>query len=74
MSQWGHDFRPDYKGLAVFKRRYPSLPIMALTATATPRVQADVVTQLAARECLVFRSSFNRPNLRYVGPWVVCGY
>jgi len=65
VSQWGHDFRPDYKGLAVFKRRYPTLPVMALTATATPRVERDVVQALAIKECLRFRSSFNRPNLHY---------
>ncbi|KAL0054655.1 hypothetical protein WJX82_000488 [Trebouxia sp. C0006] len=65
VSAWGHDFRPDYKGLSVFKRKYPSVPLMALTATATPRVQHDVVQQLCLRECVVFRSSMNRSNLRY---------
>ena len=44
--------------------RYPNVPLMALTATATPRVQHDVVQQLCLRDCVVFRSSFNRPNLR----------
>ena len=44
--------------------RYPTVPLMALTATATPRVQHDVVQQLALRDCCVFRSSFNRSNLR----------
>eukprot|EP00891_Asterochloris_glomerata_P002793 jgi/Astpho2/2793/e_gw1.00050.56.1_t len=65
VSQWGHDFRPDYKGLSVFKRRYPAVPLMALTATATPRVQHDVVLQLCLSQCMLFRSSMNRPNLRY---------
>lgn len=65
MSAWGHDFRKDYKALSVFKRRYPSVPLVALTATATPRVQADVVAQLALPSALVFKSSFNRANLTY---------
>lgn len=65
VSQWGHDFRPDYKRLSVFKRRYPALPLLALTATATPRVQQDVVAALELKRCVVFRSSFNRANLTY---------
>lgn len=46
VSQWGHDFRPDYKRLSVLKDKFPRVPMMALTATATPRVRKDIVTQL----------------------------
>ncbi len=47
ISQWGHDFRPDYKRLCELRRNYPGVPIVALTATATPRVRADVLHQLS---------------------------
>lgn len=65
LSQWGHDFRPDYKELGFFKTKFPSVPIMALTATANPRVQADIIHNLKITECVKFTQSFNRPNLRY---------
>jgi hypothetical protein len=60
----GADFRKDYTRLSFFKQRFPSVPLLALTATATPRVQHDVVSQLGIHKCLMFKSSFNRPNLR----------
>lgn len=56
--------RPDYKELSLFKRRWPGVPLLALTATATPRVQEDVRLQLRIPNCVVFKSSFNRTNLR----------
>eukprot|EP00887_Chlorella_sp_A99_P000649 scaffold5.g649.t1 len=59
------DFRKDYTRLGVLKQQYPDVPLLALTATATERVQHDVVQQLAIQQCLLFKSSFNRPNLRY---------
>jgi hypothetical protein len=66
LSQWGHDFRPDYKELGMLKDRFPSVPIMALTATANHRVKQDVLFNLNIAKCLRFSQSFNRPNLRYV--------
>lgn len=66
VSVWGHDFRPDYKKLGQFKKRYPDLPVMALTATANPRVRVDVVNQLGIKNCKWFLCSFNRPNLKYI--------
>eukprot|EP01133_Synstelium_polycarpum_P008042 gene8042-9449_t len=65
VSQWGHDFRPDYKRLGMLRTKFPNLPIMALTATATERVKTDVIMNLNMRNSVVFKQSFNRPNLRY---------
>ncbi|KAA0714904.1 Bloom syndrome protein -like protein [Triplophysa tibetana] len=65
VSQWGHDFRPDYKRLHELRRMFPKVPIMALTATATPRVQKDILNQLAMTRPQVFTMSFNRNNLKY---------
>ncbi len=65
ISQWGHDFRPDYRTLKVLRNQFPSHPIIALTATATERVRVDIIEQLNLQEPKVFLSSFNRPNLTY---------
>ena len=65
VSAWGHDFRKDYKELRVFKMRYPNIPVLVLTATATTRVQEDIVQQLHIQRCIKFKLSFNRKNLQY---------
>ncbi|OMJ24350.1 ATP-dependent DNA helicase hus2/rqh1 [Smittium culicis] len=65
VSQWGHDFRPDYVLIGNYKRQYPGIPFMALTATANMRVQSDIISNLNIKGCLTLSSSFNRPNLFY---------
>lgn len=65
ISQWGHDFRPEYRQLAVLRERFPSASIHAYTATATPRVREDIVEQLKLRDPLVLVGTFDRPNLTY---------
>lgn len=65
VSQWGHDFRPDYQGLGILKQKFPETPVLALTATATSSVKEDVVQALGLVDCIIFRQSFNRPNLQY---------
>ncbi|HSN71116.1 MAG TPA: DNA helicase RecQ [Steroidobacteraceae bacterium] len=65
VSQWGHDFRPDYLGLSVLHDRYPDVPRIALTATADPETRREIVTRLALEQAVVYVSSFDRPNLRY---------
>ena len=65
ISEWGHDFRPDYRNLKILRREFPSVPLIALTATATEEVRRDIVDQLRLEDAGSFVSSFNRPNLTY---------
>lgn len=65
ISEWGHDFRPEYRELARLRGLFPSATLAAFTATATSRVQADIKTQLGLQGAASFRGSFNRPNLFY---------
>ncbi len=65
ISEWGHDFRPEYRQLQELRTLLPHAPLMALTATATERVRADILEQLHLRDPAVFVASFNRPNLTY---------
>jgi ATP-dependent DNA helicase RecQ len=65
VSEWGHDFRPEYRQLVRLREALPGVPAMALTATATARVRADVIAHLQLRDPAVFVASFNRPNLTY---------
>ncbi len=63
VSQWGHEFRPEYRALACLPERFPGVPRIALTATADPRTRADILQSLAMADAAVFASSFHRPNL-----------
>ena len=65
ISEWGHDFRPEYRQLAELRGLFPNVPLMALTATATERVRTDILKQLKLREPRCYIASFNRPNLTY---------
>lgn len=65
ISEWGHDFRPEYRQLIVLRNKFPDVPLVALTATATPIVQDDIIGQLKMKEPLRFQASFNRANLFY---------
>jgi ATP-dependent DNA helicase RecQ len=65
ISEWGHDFRPEYRELKKLRTHFPDVPMMALTATATERVRVDIVKQLKLRDPRSYVASFNRPNLTY---------
>jgi ATP-dependent DNA helicase RecQ len=65
ISEWGHDFRPEYRQLAELRLQFPATPMMALTATATERVRSDILKHLTLRNPACYTASFNRPNLRY---------
>src|SRR5216110_2023526 len=65
ISEWGHDFRPEYRELKKLRKHLPDVPIMALTATATERVRADIIKELELRGPCAYVASFNRPNLTY---------
>jgi ATP-dependent DNA helicase RecQ len=65
VSQWGHDFRPEYRALTVLHERYPGVPRIALTATADALTRADIVERLQLEDARQFVSSFDRPNIRY---------
>jgi ATP-dependent DNA helicase RecQ len=65
VSEWGHDFRPEYRQLSSLREKFPGVPFMALTATATERVRADIVKQLHLHAPRCYVASFNRPNLTY---------
>ena len=65
VSQWGHDFRPEYRELAVLHQRFAQVPRIALTATADQRTREEIVERLALQEARQFLSSFDRPNIRY---------
>jgi ATP-dependent DNA helicase RecQ len=65
ISEWGHDFRPEYRELKKLREHFPYAPVMALTATATERVRTDIVKELKLRDARCYIASFNRPNLTY---------
>ena len=65
VSDWGHDFRPEYRQIKQVRQRFPSAPILALTATATQQVREDIIQQLGLRDTSIHIASFNRPNLYY---------
>jgi len=65
ISEWGHDFRPEYRNLCLFRNIFPNIPMIALTATATPKVSLDIINQLQLQQPKQFVASFDRANLKY---------
>jgi len=66
ISEWGHEFRPEYRQLRILRERFPNIPIAAFTASATRQVRHDILAQLSLRDPAKFVMSFHRPNLRYI--------
>lgn len=66
ISEWGHDFRPDYRNLKKLREDFPAVPVIALTATATLKVRRDIIEQLSLQNAKTFLRSFNRENLTYI--------
>jgi ATP-dependent DNA helicase RecQ len=66
VSQWGHDFRPAYLKISNLKKHFPKVPFLALTATATPKVKEDIITELGLQNPQLFQKSFARPNIAYM--------
>ncbi|KAM3244300.1 hypothetical protein ACQJBY_055935 [Aegilops geniculata] len=65
ISTWGHDFRPSYRKISSLRKQFPDIPILALTATAVPKVQKDVISSLSLQNPVILKASFNRPNIFY---------
>ncbi|KAM0912173.1 hypothetical protein ACQ4PT_012885 [Festuca glaucescens] len=65
ISTWGHDFRPSYRKISSLRKQFPDIPILALTATAVPKVQNDVISSLCLQNPVILKASFNRPNIFY---------